>query len=55
MKRVELRGLQVVLAMLIVATTGIIIMGEDVLAHHLILCASILAATGSLLVEPEKD
>lgn len=55
MKRVELRGLQVILAMLIVGVTVIIIMGEDVFAHHLILCASLLAATASLLVAPDKD
>jgi hypothetical protein len=55
MSKVEMRGLQVILAIMIIGMTWLIAIGEGAFIHHLILCASVLAATASLLVTPDKD
>lgn len=51
----EMRALQVILATMIVGMTWLIAIGEGAFIHHLILCTSVLAATASLLVTPDKD
>jgi len=55
MSRVEMRALQIILAILIVGMTWFMAIGEAAFIHHLILCASVLAGTASLLVTPDKD
>lgn len=55
MSKVEMRGLQVILAIMIIGMTWLIAIGEGAFIHHLILCSSVLAATASLLVTPDKD
>ena len=55
LSKVEMRGLQVILAILIVGMTWLIAIGEGAFIHHLILCGSVLAATASLLVTPYED
>lgn len=55
MSKVELRGLQIILAVLIVLCVTAIIMGDALGYHHLILCSCVLSFTGSCLIKPEKD
>jgi hypothetical protein len=55
MKRVELRGLQIILAILIVGCVWIMANGEALGYHHLILCSCVLSFTASCLIKPDKD